>query len=153
MNRTSLNVSGYVFDEMKEVCLKFNISRKDIIKRIFTLCHNNFDFVKGEYGKLTAYQKKAPGDSWKCMRVDFDELQCDLYFLYRNRFRISLSKLLAVGFVLFFDQIVNELSEKSDNSDQIKKDILDTYTVIKQLLYFLVKDSFIYFNIKEAGIP
>ncbi|MBN1499769.1 MAG: hypothetical protein JW982_06435 [Spirochaetes bacterium] len=145
MHRTSLNVSISIHDKIKETSEKYCISRRKLILMIFTYCHDNLDFDKFIFG-LTKYQKIAPGEKWKCLRVDFDDTQCDIYFFYRNRFRISLSKLLAVGFVLFFDRIL----EKLNQSIKLKKEdfsvLLNSYTEIKALLTNFVKDAFKFFK-------
>lgn len=150
MNPTSLNMSLSIFNEIHQAGIKFNISKKDIIYLIFRYCHNNFNFNNFQYGKLTAYQKKLPDDSWKCFRIDFTETQCDVYFLHRNNYRISLSKLLAVGFYLFFDKILSELSQ---NEKTTKIEFSNSYTDLKRKLLPFVKNSFKYFNIKAKTIP
>ncbi len=100
-----------------------------------------------ETGKLTGYQKKVPGNKWKCLRVDLDDTQCDVYLFYRNNFRISLSKLLSVGFVLFFDRIIEELAGDSDEQKEDLVWFLYTYTEIQALLWNVVTDSFKYFDL------
>ncbi len=152
MKKTSFNVSRNIFIKLDDVSKRFNISKRKLVVKIFFYCHNcmNFDKVAGG---LSVYQKKVPGDKWKCLRVDFEDIDCDLYLLYRYRFRISLSKLLAVGFVLFFDQIINELSEKSDLEFQDIDQLLNSYTEIRQILYAYVEDSFKYFILKQEKEP
>ncbi len=153
MNKTSLNVSLKMSEKLTDISKKFNISKKQLVAMIFQYCHDNLNFNIQVTGCLTSYQKKAPGDKWKCLRVDFSETECDVYFLYRNLFRISLSKLLAVGFVLFFDMIVAELNGDSDDEKNAVEEIINSYTEIKQLLYNFTCDSFKYFYFENKTIP
>ncbi len=146
MHKTSLNINKKLYLKLAAASKKFNVSKKYLIIRIFHYCHENLNFNKQITGCLTGYQKKMPGDKWKCLRIDFNDTQCDIYLLYRNMFRISLSKLLAVGFFLFFDQIIEELSGKSD-TEEAAKEIMISYTELKQKYKYMFKDVFKYFNL------
>ncbi|MBN1499925.1 MAG: hypothetical protein JW982_07215 [Spirochaetes bacterium] len=144
MHKTSLNISGRISNELGQASLRFGISRRKLIISIFMYCHRYFDFEKFQYG-LTKYQKKVPEDVWKCFRIDLDDTCCDVYFFYRNRFRISLSRLLAVGFTLFFDQIIRDLKERCENTGDLKN-VINSYTELKLILMNFLKDSFKYFQ-------
>ncbi len=148
MHKTSLNVSRNLNARLNEVSEKFNISKRMLVRKIFMYCHAHLDFSLLVTGELIAYQRKVPGDKWKCLRVDFSDTECDVYFEYKKMFRISLSKLLAVGFVLFFDLIIAELSGASEDKISDAEWILNTYTETKQILYAFVEDTFKYFNLK-----
>ncbi len=153
MHRTSLNVNGRINVRLDEVSEKFNISKKQLVAKIFMYCHRNLNFNIMVTGELTGYQKKIPGDKWKCLRVDFSDAECDVYFEYKKMFRISLSKLFAVGFVLFFDLIINELSGNSDAEEKENVDILNSYTETKQIMIDFVKDLFRFFTFFEEKTP
>ncbi len=153
MHKTSLNVSMKMNGQLDKISDEFRISKKRLVARIFRYCHENLDFSILVTGKLSGYQKKCPGDKWKCLRVDFSDTECDVYFEYRKIFRISLSKLLAIGFFLFFDQIVAELSGDSDEKKETIKQILYNYTEIKRLLYKSIQDSLKFFNLPQEKEP
>ncbi len=149
MHKTSLNISSKMNTRLNEASEQFKISKRMLVAKIFKLCHRNLDFNILVTGELTGYQKKSPGDKWKCLRVDFSDTECDVYVEYRKMFRISLSKLLAVGFFLFFDQIINELNNNSMNEKVEVAEILNTYTDIKRLLYNSIKDALKFFILPE----
>lgn len=146
MHPTSLNVSVKIFNQISNTSKKTGISKRKIISKIFLYCHNNINFNFQEIGKLTGYQKKSDDDSWKCMRIDFTDTQCDVYLFYRNHFRISLSKLFAVGFFLFFDEVIKELSEEIKMDCEVLKSCLHSYTEIKSILYNSIKNVLKYFE-------
>ncbi|MBN1500016.1 MAG: hypothetical protein JW982_07670 [Spirochaetes bacterium] len=150
MYHTSINISRSIAEKLKETAEKYNISRRKLITMIFLYCHDNLDFDQFVSG-LTKYQRLAPGDGWKCLRVDFDDSQCDIYFLYRNKFRISLSKLLAVGFVLFFDRVLKDLNFNNEIKKEDFLNLLISYTVIKFLLISFVKDALKFFKKSEKN--
>ncbi|MBN1501565.1 MAG: hypothetical protein JW982_15505 [Spirochaetes bacterium] len=148
MNRTSLNISSNILNKLNETSITFKISKKHLILKIFEYCHGNFNYNNFEYGKLTGYQKISTDDSWNCFRIDFDDTQCDVLFFYKNQYRISLSKLLALGFVLFFDKIIEELSRNFKNQIDMVS-FLNSYTRIKKILWNSLHDSFKYFRMKN----
>ncbi len=153
MHQTSLNVSQKLDGRLTEISAKFKISKRQLVGKIFMYCHHHLNFNILITGRLTGYQKKTKGDKWKCLRVDFSDAECDVYFEYRKMFRISLSKLLAVGFFLFFDLIVAELSGESKDTNEPIDDFLNSYTEIKQLLYDSIKDILAYFILKPEKEP
>ncbi|MBN1498759.1 MAG: hypothetical protein JW982_01265 [Spirochaetes bacterium] len=144
MHHTSINISLLIMTKLKETSEKYCISRRKLVSMILYSCHENFNFDVFSSG-LTNYQKIAPGDEWKCMRIDFDDTQCDIYFFYRNRFRISLSKLIAVGFILFFDKILKILNKDNEVNKKDFLNFLNSYTKAKCFLIDFVKDAFKFF--------
>ncbi|MBN1499391.1 MAG: hypothetical protein JW982_04520, partial [Spirochaetes bacterium] len=59
----------------------------------------------------------------------------------RFNFRISLSKLFLIGFVLFFDDIVEEIQKSKIKGDTYKF----CYTEVFKFLIPFIKDEFVYF--------
>lgn len=147
MNATSMNVSQKIYLQLSDASRTYKISKRELVSKIFLCCHENLNFDLFELGVLTKYQVLADGDSWKCLRIDFNETQADVFLFYRNRFRISLSKLFSVAFVLFFDKIIKELSSDLEVGMEIVECFLNSYTEIKMYLYNYIEDALKYFNI------
>ncbi|MBN1499150.1 MAG: hypothetical protein JW982_03265 [Spirochaetes bacterium] len=150
MHRTSLNVSNFMITQLNFISKKYKIDKKTLIARIFSYCHNNLNFEQ-YVGGLTRYQKLAAGDTWKCLRMDFSDMQCDIYFFYRNKFRISLSRLLAAGFFLFFDQIIDDLNKEVKIEIETLTFILNSYTDLKSILKHYLSETFKHFNLKQEN--
>ncbi|MBN1501232.1 MAG: hypothetical protein JW982_13820 [Spirochaetes bacterium] len=129
MNKTSLNINSELFAQLYDICLEYKLSVPELIKKILRYVYVNYNYSRDSMG-LTRYQKRISGTSWKCVNVKFSEQECKYNFFCRFKFRISLSKALFIGFVLFIDDILKSLStdkEKTINSYSIFIEIYKNY--------------------------
>ncbi len=137
---TSLNSSKMIKSDIERISSELGITRSKLIKEILWYCLDNLDFAFFLSG-LARYQKKYEESNWKCIRLDLNELECDLFLLCRFKFRISVSKLLAVGFVLFIEDVINKLSGNEEKKANVSSSYTETVAFFKEK----VKDEFYYF--------
>ncbi len=141
MNATSVNMDAGMHYELKKICNEYGISMKQLITLILKYIRKNLNKFSHAYN-LTRYQKRIKGRKWKCVRINFSENECKNNFFSRFKYRISLSKLLAVGFVLFIDEIIENLkNNKKENTENC-----NFYTSIPRYFIESVSDEFKYFK-------
>ncbi|MBN1500010.1 MAG: hypothetical protein JW982_07640 [Spirochaetes bacterium] len=116
MYSTTLNIRLDVYKQLKQLSLEYEISVTYLIQKILKQTGKNLkiNFMRND---STHYQDKQPEKSnWKCFHIVFpnDEFNQNLQFRYK--YRISLSKLLFIGFVLFIGKVLAQLENKGENN-------------------------------------
>ncbi len=142
---TSMNIDSTLMEQLDEICKQYGISRSDLIKLILKCVCKKYQVLKSATG-LTRYQKQQKGHKWKCVRIDFSEEECALFFQTRFKYRVSVSKLLFIGFVLFLDEILEELN----GNDKEKSPISNSYTLERlDLLPYMYEEVIFFGKIEE----
>ncbi len=144
MLSTSINVKKDFMSELREISEKYHISISELIKRILHHVYRHLN-KKIIINELTHYQKKDRKKRWKCFRIDFSENECTLNFKVRCKYRISLSKLLFVGFILFIEDVIAEIASSNNESDD---KILNSYTAIIEKYWPLIQKELRIFEIE-----
>ncbi len=116
MAKTTINMKKDLFVSLGEISEQLKVTKSALVRRILMYTHENLDFNK-YYGDLTRYQryqKRIPGNEWKCFHVNYSELESDVFLLCRFHFRISLSKLLFIGFCLFIEEVIDSFNDEKE---------------------------------------
>ncbi len=146
---TTLNIDPVLYEQLDKICENHGITHACLIKEILKCVCMNYDLSKYSFG-LTRYQKRRKGCKWKCFRIDFSEEECRLFYGNRFKFRVSVSKMLYVGFVLFLKEALeNIFKEDEDHAEKI----FNSYTsLIKKMLPYIAEET-IFFKIihKKKG--
>ncbi len=147
MFSTTINIHGIIFFLIEKICLELNISKSFLIKKIIT--YTCYKLNSAKYGRgLTCYQRKMGPRRWKCFHVEFSEQECKLFFECRAKFRISVSKLLLIGVILFLKEIIEELKlEKTKASEKI----FYSYTRIQIQFYKNIEKELWFFNFNREN--
>ncbi len=125
MFSTTLNINRELFDLLDKISRELNISRAALIRELLKYTCKEMQYYKRMVG-LTRYQKKAGKRGWKCFHIEFSEAECRLFFSCRFMYRISVSKLLLIGFVLFINDVTEALKAEKKN---ISVKDYDSYTI------------------------
>ena len=108
--RSSLNVDISVFYSMNEISDHLNITMSDLAKEILFYTINTFNSEK-TVGLLTEYQNHNP-DQWKCLDYNMNQYEADTFASARLKFRMSVSKILFIGFMLFGNIVVSLIKKR-----------------------------------------
>lgn len=136
MYKTSVNLCNEIFLMMNVVKNKYGISKSDLIRKILFLCNKNLNSNKQISG-LSRYQP-ASESGWKCFQIAFSKDECDDVFLSKFKYRISLSKLIFIGFYLFIDDILDDLEKEKENVFEVINSYVSKNTLIQKYLYYEV---------------
>ncbi|MBN1501272.1 MAG: hypothetical protein JW982_14025 [Spirochaetes bacterium] len=112
MYSTTLNIRQDVYKQLKQLSLEYEISVTYLIQKILKQTGKNLK-VEFKRTESTHYQDKQPEKAnWKCFHIVFPEDEFNQNLQFRYNYRISLSKLLFIGFVLFLDKVLLKLENK-----------------------------------------
>ncbi|MBN1499719.1 MAG: hypothetical protein JW982_06180 [Spirochaetes bacterium] len=136
MYHTSLNINRAIYKIIAESAEKYNVSICYIIRKLISKMLVNFDFALKQK-TLTEYQCKYPECIYKRFHITFSENEIEANFKARLDYKISVSKILILGFILFFHEIIKEL----DGNEKIVIEYLNNYSKILKELYKNLKKS------------
>ncbi len=143
MYSTSININFLIFRKIELISKDLNISKATLIREIIKYTCLNYHARKNMNG-LTRYQKSRKNTKWKCFRLKFSEDECRLFFKCRFLYRVSVSKMLFVGFILFLDEVVEKIKKGEISEKNIKK--VNCYTSLRKELLIFIKDEMILFK-------
>ncbi|MBN1500628.1 MAG: hypothetical protein JW982_10750 [Spirochaetes bacterium] len=127
MFETTIYLDLSVYSMIQNFSVERDISICKVIKLLLTqVC--NIDNKVIITGKLTEYQNHQPEVDYRIFRYRLSEDEHKLFSSARHRLELSISKLLLIGFLMFFDNIFNI------NDDKQKYN----YTIFKKKLYYEV---------------
>ncbi len=106
---TSANVDEKFFYEICLAAEKYNLTRNEIIKDIIKLTIKAIQSGRIS-GKLIEYQNHSPND-WETIYYTLDENEIELFSASRQKYKISISKLAFIGFILFWKQLIQMYSK------------------------------------------
>ncbi|MBN1501508.1 MAG: hypothetical protein JW982_15215 [Spirochaetes bacterium] len=131
MFSTSMNIDGTILNSINDISKNYGISKSGLIKELLErVCMNYTECIAAS--GLTSYQRLGKDRNWKCFRIDLTEKDCLRFFKIRFKYRVSVSKLLLIGFVLFLDEVLEKLKKNC----VIKSKISNSYTSIRK--YFRI---------------
>lgn len=129
---TSLSINNSIKNEILIASTITNKSACSITKKLIrkAININNVIVIKGQ---LTEYQENFEDSKLDIFRYRLSEEEHFLFSKARQQLNISISKLLLVGFLLFFDRIICKCKKEK------KEKMWDNYTVLRQTLYFTIE--------------
>ncbi len=128
MYESSLNIDADVKSIITNYSAISRISMSTIVKLLLKKVDKKYrknPFMPG----LIQYQRHTPDNGFEKLHYLLDRKEKDQFELMRARYKISISYLVLIGFLLFFDDLVNELSNLN-NTDCVK---LDSYPLKEQI--------------------
>lgn len=136
---TSINLHQTIIDEIAVISEEANISKSEIVRMLIWKI-KKINFQKFVRGNLIEYQVKYKIiDSEGCLISAYGKMHfsqssdlCDYSKFLRYNYRISLSKLVAISFSLFWQEILNELFESEEKE-------LDSYEQKDEYLNQLIE--------------
>ena len=138
MKSTTMNLDKAVCQEINKAAEFYDVTRIYLVKKIIKKIDIFYNKIH-IWGKLKMYQDHSPDKGWKCFHYQLSNEECDLFANVSHRLKISISKLILIGFVLFFKQILRKL-EKRNNSEKI----IYSYTLLNYKYYYIVQKSVYY---------
>ncbi len=138
--KTSANVDAEFYKELVKASKRFNKTEEQMLKELICLAIQAFrcGHVKGI---LTEYQDHSP-ESWEKLYYSLDEEEIEIFGIARQKYKISVSKLAFIGFVLFWRLLLLKYEEKLD-SIAVRYDFnsYDKYcSILKKFKeYFLIR--------------
>lgn len=104
MYSTSINISSDLAIQLKNISNDLNISTKKLIIHILQYAISNLK-CDCYFSGLTRYQKLENDNEFENFHIRLNENEVKLFFYCRYFFRISLSKLIAVAFYYYFNDL------------------------------------------------
>ncbi len=134
---TSANVDAVFHKEICMLQIRFHKSRSAILKDIIelTIAEIKCGRVKGI---LTEYQDHCP-EKWETVYYTLDEEEIEIYSSARQKYKISISKLAFIGFLLFWRLLIQKYSETLFTNNQKIELSLINYEQYKTILNNFVK--------------
>lgn len=137
MHSTTININSEIFNEIEKISSLLNVSKSDVIKKVLWYCKKKSNFKKF-FMSLTKYQVPDPKSDWQKFHINYSDLECTVFFYLRFQFRISLSKLLAVGLTLFHKEMIKD--EKKADSYTYPSHIYNRLTLVDLEIFNLDKE-------------
>lgn len=134
--RTSLYLSGETMIELQNISKQMKVSIDSLIVIVLKFYINKKKFEKVKKRNIS-YQKKRGKNHYSSENFYFSEEDAALFYDARNIFRISVSRMLAEGVLLFLEKL---------NSKNIKE--LYSYADLKRSLSKTVKKTQIFYIIQ-----
>lgn len=107
---TSANVDGDFYDELENTAKNFNMHIDNIYKDLIAITKQNIH-CEHVLGLLTEYQNHRP-ERWETVYYSLDTNEIEIYGKLRQKYKISISKLAFIGFVLFWDLLMYIYQER-----------------------------------------
>ncbi len=144
---TSANLDGDFYDDLKELSELFSIHESTIFKDLIEITEQHFK-CNHVYNQLTEYQNHSP-ERWEKLHYSLDQSEIEKIGKARQKYKISISKLAFIGFLLFWELLIFIYKERLKKSIDIN--FLDSYQekrekFKKHIPYFLNR-----FNILQTG--
>lgn len=126
---TSLSVYYNVYFEVIEFCNSSNISRSKIVRNLLKMALKRINADKIDT-ILVEYQDSVD-EKCEILHFSVDEELCKKLGHFRDRFRISISKVFCAAFLLYWKQLIKEIIEG-------KEVCFSSYEKIYEKLEYLV---------------
>lgn len=108
--RTTLNADFAIIDKIIKCSKSYSISEEEIVKKcILKVCNYLINYKRS---CLREYQRHKPISGWVCYHYDLNEEENELFSKVSQQYKISISKMLFIGFILFFEGILSEFVEE-----------------------------------------
>lgn len=139
---TSVSVKYEIFEILKEFCNSYEVSRSKIIRKLLKKGLKKIDSIAVD-SILVEYQERT-GIKCRIMHYSVDPYLCKNLSKVRDRYRISISKILCASFFLFWESIVEEItgeniSDKFNSYEKILKNSIPLIIYFGERLGFEVK--------------
>ncbi|MBN1500259.1 MAG: hypothetical protein JW982_08890 [Spirochaetes bacterium] len=134
-----LNTSIYIDIELLERLTIFSAALKiqlnSLITQILlkTAAHYKYNYREN---RLIEYQENTGNQNFIPIHVKFTEMENEIFQEARFNYKISISKLLFLGFLLFFNEIAKKFKDKKNNN---KRFFYSYHKYIKKF-YFLIEN-------------
>ncbi len=125
---TSANMDGNLFDQISEAGDQFNIQADTIFKDLLEITKQNIH-SEHVYGLLTEYQNHSP-ERWEKLHYALNEEEIEKFGKMRQKYKMSISKLAFVGFVLFWELLMFIYKERLKES--IPADFFCSYREVRE---------------------
>lgn len=129
MLESCLYVNFFVKDEILKYSKDENVSACKFAKYLINLACS-YEVNVEIKGQLVSYQKTFNNESCEMLRYRLSDAEHKYFCSERNRLETSISKLLLIGFLLFFGYLLKEKI--------ICGKIRDSYTTFFQTYYFVL---------------
>ncbi|MBN1501744.1 MAG: hypothetical protein JW982_16410 [Spirochaetes bacterium] len=110
LKTTSSNIDENFFEELLNASQRFGRNRSIIFKDITSLAIHAVQCGHVS-GILTEYQDHKP-TAWKKLFYTVDENEIELFTISRQKYKISVSKLAFIGFLLFWHLLMQKYAKK-----------------------------------------
>ena len=107
---TSLNSDSFVKMEIENFCKKYNYSKNLVIINLIKEVINNFN-SGAIVTALTEYQDHKPV-SWSKIDYYLSSQDNEIFGQARQKYKLSISKMLFIGFMLFWKKFVYIFKER-----------------------------------------
>ncbi|MBN1501649.1 MAG: hypothetical protein JW982_15935 [Spirochaetes bacterium] len=139
---TSANVDLKFFSEICRAADEFNLSVSAVFRDIASLTIHRIKSEKVT-GMITEYQDKNPGN-WMTVHYSLHPDDIELFTIARQKYKISISKIAFIGFILFWHLLIEKYTNRDKNksvSTLNLKSFLDNYeeyksNLIEKIEYF-----------------
>ncbi len=125
---TSANVDVDFYNELLTASERYDIRDNIIFKDLINLTKQH---VKSDHviGLLTEYQNHKP-EQWEKLHYGLNEDEIENFSKMRQKYKISISKLAFIGFILFWELLMRIYEERL--KPNIPQDFLYSYQKIKE---------------------
>lgn len=134
--RTTANVDIFIYQKINDFVYDNNLKFSKIITDIILLTIELLGKKNNRCEKLSEYQNHE-STGWEKAHYELDGKQVDIVLSARFRLRISISKLLYIGVLLFWREIVKMILGEDEGMNEV---ILDSYPKIFQIYKNNIED-------------
>ncbi len=114
-HRTSANVDYKFFNALSFAAAKYNKTQEQIFKDLVELVIQAIQ-CGHVTGILTEYQDHKP-EHWETLYYSIDENEIEIFGTSRQKYKLSISKLAFIGFLLFWRLLLLKYMNKLFNSE------------------------------------
>lgn len=114
---STINIDFNILSEISSISDKHRVKTSHLVK---TLISQTIHFLKSDgISGLCEYQAHLPDNGWKCFHYCLNELEADLYANARAKHKLSISKMVLIGFLFFLDEALKILKGDCGNTDMV----------------------------------
>lgn len=113
LHKTSANMDGSFFDSIIEKAELFKLTHQQIFKDLINLLLDSAG-CEHVFNLLTEYQDHTT-DRWETFYYTLDDREIEVFSIARQKYKISISKLAFMAFVLFWDTLLLRYSMRLTN--------------------------------------
>lgn len=147
MKSTTINVDVRILEQIKEFSKKSGLTQTEIVKKILKKVAKSTTDIKYSTG-LNHYQDHCVDEGFKKIHINFDEDEIWMIKLAALRLKLSVSKMLFLGFVFWFKVLIKSIKKAGH---KIEKLVIDSYTSLVSNIgfYCLFRYTFLQQRIKS----
>lgn len=147
MKSTTINIDVRILEQIRKFSKETALSQSEIVRKVLKKVVSSTTELKFSTG-LNHYQDHTAEEGYKLIHINFDEDEIWMIKSASLRLKLSVSKMLFLGFIFWFKVLMKSM-KKAGN--KITSNLIDSYTFLTNSIgfYSFFKYTFLKERLKE----